>query len=434
MQNSKSLTPLAVAGIVVVVLVGIVLYNWNGAPAEVHKVYFADNISPAHRAVIERFNALHRGSIEVEAVNLPFDKFTTNERKELLARSLRNKSDRIDVFAVDLIWIPRFSKWSEPLGHQFDDDILGTILEKAIESCYVESTLVAMPLYLDIGMMYYRSDLLRRLPNWQSVEAQLKESITWDDFLKLRESFNDPGQPFYIFAAKDFEGLVCNYLELLVGQLGEYSNTAPLDLGSPEARKALEMMVNFVRRSKTSPSQVTAFDENRSYDYMLAHNGIFCRGWPNFLENYTTFYPDTAKLRALRRAALPHFRGMKPRAVYGGWSLMVSKYSRNKEQAIEFIRFLQSEESQKMMFDIGGYLPTNRNVYADVEYMKHHPNLAYYKKLLENGFHRPALADYTRISDIISHYVHRAIKGDLAPDQALQMAAQDIRATNAVED
>jgi multiple sugar transport system substrate-binding protein len=32
----------------------------------------------------------------------PFQKFSTNERKELLTRSLRSKSDRIDIFSVDL--------------------------------------------------------------------------------------------------------------------------------------------------------------------------------------------------------------------------------------------------------------------------------------------------------------------------------------------
>jgi len=398
---------------------------------EARKVYFADNISPAHRAVISRFNELHRGSIEVVPVNLPFDKFTTNERKELLARSLRNKSDRIDLFAVDVIWIPRFSKWSEPLGRQFGSATLGDVVESALEPCYVDSTLVAMPLYIDIGMLYYRRDLLRQLPRWPDVEQQLRESITWDDFLGLRATLSASGRPFYVFGAKDYEGLVCNYLELLVGRLPEYSNAKTPDLSTPEARDALQMMMDFVQRSGVSPREVTEFDENRSYDFMLAHDAVFCRGWPNFLENYSTFYPDTAKLLAIGRAALPHFKGMRPRSVFGGWNLMVSKYSHNKEQAIEFIRFLQSEESQKTMFEVGGYLPTSRSVYASAAYMAQHPNLAYYKQLMANGFHRPALAAYTRISDIIAHFVHRALTGELSAEEALRLATQEINATNA---
>lgn len=399
---------------------------WRAGPSGVYKVHYADHISPAHQLVIDRFNALHSGRIEVVPINLPFDKFTTNERKELLARSLRNRSDQIDVFAVDLIWIPRFSKWCEPLGESFGSAAVAGVIENALEPCYVEGSLVALPLYLDIGMMYYRRDILQRHPEAQVVEERLRQSMTWSEFLSLRSILASDGRPFYIFSGKDYEGLVCSYFELLVGQLPAYSSAEAIDLSSAEARNALQMMVDFVRASGVSPPQVIDFDENRSYDFMLATDGVFCRGWPNFLENYQTFYSDTTTLRVIGRAALPHFQGMNPRSVFGGWNLMLSKYSKHKPQALEFIRFLQSEESQKTMFEVGGYLPINRMVYEDEEFMSRHPHLAYYRSLLANGFHRPALTDYTRISDILSKYVHKALKGELSVDEALVNARREM--------
>jgi hypothetical protein len=63
------------------------------------QVYFADNISHSHKLVIEEFNRLYRGKIEVIPDNLPFEKFSTNDRKELLTRSLRSKSD-IDLHSL----------------------------------------------------------------------------------------------------------------------------------------------------------------------------------------------------------------------------------------------------------------------------------------------------------------------------------------------
>ena len=71
----------------------------------VKKIYFVDHISAAHQKVIDKFNEKYKGQIEVVAINLPFVKFSTNERKELLARYLRSKSDRIDIFSVDQIWL-----------------------------------------------------------------------------------------------------------------------------------------------------------------------------------------------------------------------------------------------------------------------------------------------------------------------------------------
>ncbi len=411
----------------VFVLQTTVLQNESNTP---HKVYFADNISPAHEEVIRRFNEIHRGSIEVIPVNLPFEKFTTNERKELLARSLRNKSDRIDVFAVDLIWVPRFSKWSEPLDSHFGKETRSHILEFALESCTYENALVAIPLYIDIGMMYYRRDLLQRLPDWQALEKQLKQSMTWDDFLGLRKRLGYKNRPFYAFPAKDYEGLVCNYFEMLAGQMSTPLGQRGVNLETPEARRALQMMTDFVRRDGVSPNAVTEFDENRSYDYMLKHDGIFWRGWPNFIENYSTFHPDKLKLRNIGRAALPHFKGKNPKSVYGGWNLMVSKYSTNKMQAIEFVKYMLTVETQKLLFEVGGYLPPNKQVYEDSAYMRQHPDLVFYRQLLDKGFHRPALVEYTKISDIISHFVHRAIKGEIPVDEALRQASEMISVTD----
>ena len=76
---------------------------------------------------------------------------------------------------------------------------------------------------------------------------------------------------------------------------------------------------------------------------------MFVRGWSNFIENYRMIYNDTSAFEYIGRASLPHFAGHKVTSVYGGWNLMLSKFSTKKEAAIEFIRFLQTEEAKKIM-------------------------------------------------------------------------------------
>jgi multiple sugar transport system substrate-binding protein len=175
---------------------------------------------------------------------------------------------------------------------------------------------------------------------------------------------------------------------------------------------------------------VVEFDENQSYEYMLQNNAVFVRGWPNFVENFQKADPNNPTFQNIERAPLPHFSGMKPTSVYGGWNLMVSKFSTKKEAAIEFIRFLQTKEAQKMMFELGGYIPVNHDVYADTAYLAQHPDLVFYRTLVDNGFHRPALEDYTKISDIIAHFVHLAIKGEMTTDEALRRATEMIDSKN----
>ncbi|MFA6457193.1 MAG: extracellular solute-binding protein [Bacteroidota bacterium] len=414
----------------------ILLPNSMGSPRAlfgeptVKKLYFADHISPAHQAVINRFNQLHRGRIEVIPVNLPFSKFTTNERKELLARSLRSKSDRLDVFSVDYIWTARFAKWCEPLDEYFSEEDKANILSPTLQSCLTDGKLVAMPLYIDIGMMYYRKDILAKLPDAKQIEERLQNSITWDELFELQKRLGMKNKPFYIFQANDYEGLNCNYFEILASMDENYFKGNRINLNTPTARKALQMMVDFIHTKKITPPDVSQFDENKSYEYWLKNDAMFVRGWSNLVENYRIVFSDTSKLRYIGRAALPHFPGHKETSVYGGWNLMISKFSNNKQAAVEFVRFLQTIEAKKIMFEQGDYIPVNRDVYADSAYVQKYPKLIFYRKLIERGFHRPSLEEYTKIADIIAHYVHLAIKGEMKVDQALEVASQMINSTN----
>lgn len=390
--------------------------------SSIQKLYFADHISPAHEAAILRFNQLNKGRIEVIPVNLPFSKFTTNERKELLARSLRSKSDRLDVFSVDYIWTERFAKWCEPLDAYFSEADKANILSPTLQSCLSNGKLVAMPLYIDVGMMYYRKDLLKKLPDAKQIEERLQNSITWAELFDLQRRLGMTGKPFYIFQGNDYEGLNCNYFEILASLDSNYFHGNRIDLNTPTARRALQMMVDFIYANKISPSIVTQFDENKSYEYWLRNNAMFVRGWSNFIENYRMVYKDTSKFEYVGRGSLPHFPGQKVTSVYGGWNLMVSKFSTKKEAAVEFIRFMQTEEAKKIMFEKGDYIPVNRDVYADTAYLNKYPKLVFYRKLIERGFHRPFLADYTKMADIVSHYVNLALKKEMTVNEALAKA------------
>jgi multiple sugar transport system substrate-binding protein len=421
-------------GAVITVLTAILLYiiGPNLVPhldldAET-EIYFADRISPAHRLIIDRFNALHRGRIEVVPVDLPFEKFSTNERKELLARSLRSSNEKLDIFAVDLIWVSRFARWCEPLDPHVGPAERERIIPVARESCVRDSVLVAVPLYIDIGLMYYRGDLIDELPDGAAVTEDLRHSMSWQEFLRLRRRLGYEGRPFYLFQGDAYEGLVCNFLEFAVGLDPHFLDSNRIDLDRPAAREALQMMVDMIHRDKITPAAVQGWDETRSYDALLAGEGVFVRGWPNFVENYLARGGDTLRMGRIRKAALPHFPGEKPTSILGGWNLMVSKFSKKKPQALEFIRYLQTKEVQQLLYETAGFIPTSRAVYEDSLYMRAHPDLAYHYTLVSRGFHRPFLADYTRMSDILSHYLHLALSGELPVAEALRGAAARIQA------
>jgi multiple sugar transport system substrate-binding protein len=148
------------------------------------------------------------------------------------------------------------------------------------------------------------------------------------------------------------------------------------------------------------------------------------RAWPGLKKQYFDLIPNSQKLRFLEPAALPHFNGFKSSAVFGGWNFMIPISSKKKKEALKFIKFAHQVENQKMIFEKSGFIPIMRQVYQDNAYMKKNPDLEYFESLLETGFHRPFLVDYTKISDIVSYYTHLAIKGEIGVKQALKQATR----------
>ena len=395
---------------------------------KITKIYYADNLSPAHEKLIQRFNHEYRNKIEVLPVNLPFTKFSTNERKELLARTLRSKSNRIDVFAVDLIWVPRFARWCYPLDEYMSKAERELFIPNILESCYVGDKLFAMPFYIDIGLMYYRKDIIGMLPDAAEIENKLRQSITWEEFIQLNNRFRNLNNPFYLYSADNFEGLICSFLEGLASQNRPFIVGDSVKLDTPEAKKTLALLVNLVHKYKMTPPVVTKYDEFQCYLYALKNDGIFLRGWPGFLRHYRHIIKDTTKFHLLAKAPLPHFKNGRPAFVFGGWNLMISKYSQKKDAAIQFIKFAQRPENQKMFFAQGGYLPIMRSVYQDSLMLRREPDLIFYHDLMKNGFHRPYLVNYTKISDIVTYFIKLAIKKEISVDEALKRATLLINA------
>ncbi|MEJ2635761.1 MAG: extracellular solute-binding protein [Calditrichia bacterium] len=420
---------LAIVMFMVAIFLSLIFYllpfSITGSKREIRKIYFADNITPAHKEIIEHFNQKYRGKIEVVAVDLPFSKFTTNERKELIARALRNSNSRIDIFTVDQIWVPRFAKWAEPLSRYFARREIGRILPAALSTCYQEDILVGVPLHIDIGVLYYRKDLLQNLPNPAALERRLKSSMTWDDFIGLKKSAPSD-YPFYVFQAENYEGLTLHLMEVCGESLSDFISGNKIHLNNPSLIRACQLLVNLVNEASCSPAGVLGFNESASYSYALAQDALFLRGWPGLLREAADYPYGKEKADLLGIAALPHLTGREPASAFGGWNLMVSRHSHNKEEAVLFLKYVLSDEAQKTLYETAGFLPILKSIYADSSYIAAHSHLSDFGSLLERGIFRPAHPEYTKISNVLSYYIHRALERQISPEEALSLSEKEI--------
>jgi multiple sugar transport system substrate-binding protein len=395
-------------------------------PQGVTEIYFADRITEAHRLLIDRYNALHAGQVKVVPIDFPNEEFSTNERKEILARSLRGEGDGIDLLAVDVIWVQRFAKWCEPLDSYFTEAELQRITPDALYSCYSDGRLYAVPLDMVQVVMYYREDLLRSLKGGEKAIRELQRSMTWSDFLQLRTTLGWK-RPFYIYPAADYEGLICSYIEVLLSLQPDYFSTVGFNFDTPKGQEALQLLVDLIQKYGATPPVSTTFTEVPSYVYFMNHNGLFLRGWVTYDHDFKGEPYDTVKQKYLRVAPIPHPADGRPTSMFGGWDLMISRFSRNKEAVVDFLKYLLRDDSQEAFYVHSGYYPVVTSFYESPKSLRKFPEIAQIKELMRTGVHRPANKEYTNFSKIMSHYFSLAIKRKMSVREATRSATRAIR-------
>ena len=186
-------------------------------------------------------------------------------------------------------------------------------------------------------------------------------------------------------------------------------------------------MLDLVYRYKLTPPEVTTFREQDSYRFAYRNEIPFLRGWPSLDQTPSLYGADSMKVKRLKLAPFPHFEGHPSSGVFGGWNLMVSKHTSKYEAAMKFIRYMLSEESQKILIERGLYYPANKKFYEEPAYIEQYPVFQYYLSILEQGVHRPQVENYTEISEVLAYFLNRALRREIPPEQALASAEEMIQ-------
>jgi len=272
--------------------------------------------------------------------------------------------------------------------------------------------------------MYYRKDLLSKLPNFRLIKKNLDNSITWNNFIDLARKSRF-GKNYYFFPADEYEGLICSYNDLVLSADSTFYRSK-IDFTKPASIKAAKLLHDLTNKYRTSPKSVINFREKNAYSAFFENNGLFLRGWQSFKKDTKNLDYSKSKEALLEVTMLPHFAKGKKGSTIGGWNLMLANNSEHKKEAVVFMKYFLKKESQKIMYSVGYYMPVTKEVYADSDFVTRYPDLRFNKKLLDNGFLRPKLMDYTKISDVLSHYLRLTIAGELSPEKAMELTQKEI--------
>src|SRR5262249_51771585 len=108
--------------------------------------------------LLNEFEALHPG-VRVHSEAIPWN---ADEQHQFYAVNLESGSPGFDVLMLDLIWVPEFAQagWLLDLSGAVSDSELAAHFPAAVRAANVNGRVWAIPWMMNVGLLYYRKDLL----------------------------------------------------------------------------------------------------------------------------------------------------------------------------------------------------------------------------------------------------------------------------------
>ena len=366
---------------------------------------FAD----ATRDLVKQFNQEHRGEINLQVVRGPLE---TEAMSDLAISSLLLGKAPFDGLLMDVTWLPKYAAagWMEPLEDFFNEKDVDALAIGAREGNSYDGHLYRWPLTADMGLLYYRTDLMEQPPATPEELVLVSQSLQKDRKV-------DWG---YVWQGRQYEGLSCVYLEMIDGFGGDWlqpnNNHIGLDLDpGVQAAAWLQELID----QGVSPNAVTNYAEPEALQSFKVGDAAFMRNWPYA---WTELQKSDSAVKGNVGITTMVARPGHSTATLGSWGLTVLKGSAHVNASIEAIRFLTNESSQKQLFLNHGYTPTQQSVFDDPQLLQDKPILAEFGQALKVVKARPETPLYAQISDVLTRQLSSILTRETTPKDGMNVA------------
>jgi len=307
-------------------------------------------VDPIPRLLTE-FEADHPG-IRIKAEVLPW---SSDEQRQFLVINLEGGRPGFDLMMLDCIWVPEFARagWILDLTPSVSPGELSAHFPSAVEAGTYRGRTWALPWFMNVGLLYYRSDLLARYGFHPPVtHAEMLEQIR-----VIRTAERNPKLEGFLWQGKQYEGLVVNVLEGLWADgttlVGDDGRVFPDPERAQQVLRFLRMLID----TGASPAWVTAADEESTRRPFGNGEAVFLRSWPYAVDLFER--PGSPVRGKVGLAPLPRYEaGVPAPGSTGGAHLAVTRQTRHPAEAIELARFLSSTRAQRAMTASGATKPT----------------------------------------------------------------------------
>jgi multiple sugar transport system substrate-binding protein len=368
------------------------------------------------RRQIARFMVQHPG-LRVEIQPTPDD---ATQRHQLYVQWLNAHAGAPDILQLDVVWTPEFAAagWILPLDRFAAPR--DSFFAATVEANVWAGKLFAIPWFVDVGLLYRRTDLTSHAPTSMADLVQL-----------AREAMSAPNGARYgiVWQGARYEGLITVFLEYLGGFGGRImTDDGRVVVDSPEAIRALTYMRDAIYGSRIAPQEVLTWHEEEARFAFQNGSAAFMRNWP-YAYSLLATGRDSRVAGKFAVAPMPAAPGGRPTAALGGAQLALNAYSRVPDSAYAVIAYLTAPAQMLERAQVAGQFPTRPVLFDD-------PRLttaldvpaADARRAIESATPRPVIPIWTQLSELLQIQLHRSLARQTSPEEALRTAAREMNA------
>jgi multiple sugar transport system substrate-binding protein len=366
------------------------------------------------RRQLARFMTAHP---EIRVVQRPTPD-AADQRHQLYVQWLNARASEPDILQLDVVWTPEFAAAGWILDLERFRPPTDSFFPATVAANRWNGRLYAMPWFVDVGMLYWRTDLMRAPP---ATFADLERDAA-------RAQADHRVRYGLVWQGARYEGLVTVFSEYLGGYGGRMLDGGKVTVSSPAGVAALTAMHDEIYRDGIVPQSALTWHEEESRFAFQNGETAFMRNWPYAY----ALMQDSAASRVAGHyavAVMPAAPGGRPTAALGGQQLAINANSSHPEAAWAVIEYLTRPEQMLERARGVGQFPTRPALYDDPALKRALAiPVAQAREVIEHAVPRPVTPVYTQLSDILQIYLHRALTGQQEPAAALARAAAEMQA------
>jgi multiple sugar transport system substrate-binding protein len=377
-----------------------------------------ENQKPAIQKIVDQYNA-SQDSVEVVIELTPWGSYWTK------LDAAAGSKDAPDVFWMNT-YLPKYATGGviQPIDEYIARDSidLSAYVDATVKMHQYEGKRWGMPKGLDSVAVALNTDLFEKYG-----VALPKEGWTWADMVNLATQLRDAikragGDEYPILMELDAQPSHFNFAH----QTGGYvisQDFSKSGYNLPETTLAYQRVVDLMDNSLLAPYVVLS--DTNGTDLFLSGKGaiLFVGSWKGqVLENSTL-----GQNGAIHLITMPTQEAGN-HSVLGGLSYAISAYSKNKDEAWDFVKFITGTIGNTIQAEEGIDIPALKS--AQSKYLENFKNInveAYFKAA-EVAVPFPAGPDFTLWFGYVNDYAAQIFGGQISAEEGTKAIYQEMQA------